>query len=73
VFCLSETAAEPLLWAHYADGHRGIGIEFDATAGFFAVAQQVAYTDQAPVINRLADGPEQILEKSMLTKGTAWA
>jgi Protein of unknown function (DUF2971) len=74
LFCLSETSTDPLLWAHYADGHRGGAcVEFDADAGFFLAAQQVNYTDQAAVINRVIDGPKEILEKSMLTKGSAWA
>jgi len=73
VFCVSESATEPLLWAHYADGHRGIVIEFDAHAGLFAAAQRVIYTDEVPVINRLIDDPKEILEKCMLTKGIAWA
>lgn len=73
VFCLSEVATEPLLWAHYADGHRGIGIEFDPELGLFASAQQVIYSNDAPIINRLVDSSNVILEKSMLTKGVAWA
>ncbi len=73
LFCLSETAEDPLLWAHYADGHRGACVEFDQQSGLFLAAQQVIYTAQAPVINRLVDGANEILEKSLLTKGTAWA
>jgi hypothetical protein len=72
LFSLSETLDEPLLWAHYANGHRGVCIEFDANIGFFQAAQRVSYTNQAPVINRLQDGSSIILEKSMLTKGDAW-
>ncbi|MDD5057737.1 MAG: DUF2971 domain-containing protein [Sideroxydans sp.] len=28
-FCLSATPFEPLMWAHYADGHRGFCIEYE--------------------------------------------
>jgi hypothetical protein len=31
VFCLSETWRSPLMWSHYADEHRGICLEYDAT------------------------------------------
>lgn len=30
VLCLSESSEQTLLWAHYADGHRGVCVEFDA-------------------------------------------
>jgi len=29
VFCLSATPFEPLMWAHYADSHRGFCIEYE--------------------------------------------
>lgn len=73
VFCLSETSIETLLWAHYAAGHRGIAIEFDPSAGLFATTQRVVYGDKVPVINRLEDSPQAMVDKSMLTKGMKWS
>lgn len=72
IFCLTKSSDHPLLWAHYADGSRGICIEFDANVGLFLAAQKVHYTDQIPVINRLVDDREEILKKSMFTKGADW-
>lgn len=71
VFCLSETVTDNQLWSHYADGHRGVAIEFDAGAGLFVTAQKVLYVKSEPVINRLVDG-DTILEKSVLTKSEDW-
>jgi hypothetical protein len=72
VFCLSSTSTQQLLWAHYADGHRGIGVELDPQVGLFTAAQRVVYTDQAPIINRLIDDSRVMLDKSMFTKSSAW-
>ncbi len=35
VFCVAERPDDLLMWAHYADGHRGFVLEFDADAEFF--------------------------------------
>ncbi len=36
VFCLSEAADNLLMWAHYADNHRGVAIQFDTESKFFS-------------------------------------
>ena len=72
VLSLSDSLTENLLWSHYASGHRGIAIEFDASAGLFLTAQQVQYSSTEPVINRLVDDEGQLLEKSVLTKSADW-
>lgn len=35
ILCLSESAENLLMWAHYADSHRGFVIEFDERSPFF--------------------------------------
>lgn len=35
IFCLTEDPMNLLMWAHYADHHRGVVIEFDETHTFF--------------------------------------
>ena len=35
ILCLSESAENLLMWAHYADSHRGFLIEFDEHSPFF--------------------------------------
>ncbi len=36
VLCLTEDSGNTLMWAHYADCHRGVTIGFDAEHAFFA-------------------------------------
>lgn len=73
VFCLSESQEHPLMWAHYAQGHRGVCIEFDANVPPLSLTEPLLYTDQRPVINRLRDSATQIIQKSVLTKSLLWS
>ena len=73
IFSVSVTLTNQLLWGHYADGHRGVVVEFDANSGFFLAAQQVKYTNEQPVINRTQNSQDEILEKSFYTKHEDWA
>lgn len=72
VFCLTDSLENVLMWAHYANGSRGIAIEFDSSQGLFAVAQRVTYSDEPPVINRLQDEWNLLIDKSMLWKSKQW-
>ncbi len=77
ILCLTESCDNLLMWAHYADSHRGFLIEFDADADFFhnqrsghdefGYLRQVVYTEKRPSI---------ILSKMdfsvFLTKGLEW-
>jgi hypothetical protein len=52
VLCFSETRDEPLMWAHYAEEHRGLVIEFDTShEGFMDLGQlcKVEYLAGRPV------------------------
>jgi hypothetical protein len=60
VFCLSESADNLLMWAHYADNHRGVCVEIDTSISFFHSAQlgfnlpnngKVHYLDKRPVLS----------------------
>lgn len=72
ILSLSSSPTVRPLWAHYADSFRGVCIEFDAEQGPFAVAQQVVYTNEPPIIQRLRDSMSDLLKKSMLTKQMEW-
>jgi hypothetical protein len=72
LFCVTESFSNLLMWAHYANGHRGIAIGFDSGQGLFATAQPVTYSDSSPVINRLKDDWALMADKSMLWKSKAW-
>src|SRR5689334_9574201 len=72
VLSLSDTLDEDLLWAHYADGCRGVCVEFDPNKGLFLMAQKVEYTDTTPVLNRIKDGRDGFLTKAVFTKRISW-
>ena len=72
VLSLSATSDEELLWAHYADGCRGVCVEFDPNKGLFLMAQEVQYSDATPAINRIKDDPKDFLTKAVFTKRTLW-
>jgi hypothetical protein len=52
VACFSEKVDDLLMWAHYADGHRGMCLEFDTRYGpFDKMTQKVEYSNHYPVVN----------------------
>ncbi len=79
-YCLSELPDHPLMWAHYADMHRGFSVEFNTEAdrrGYFARAQPVIYSLSRPVVDILwtsaEDTSEEIVDKTFLTKSSDWS
>jgi len=43
ILSLSTVCDHSLLWAHYADSHRGLALAFDSDHSFFADAREVKY------------------------------
>lgn len=79
---VSKTARNTVMWAHYADSHKGvvIGIDFDKV--FYEICRiicglklnQVKYSEQRPRINILTDfeiQPEAFF-RTTLTKSSEW-
>ncbi|MEY2521298.1 MAG: hypothetical protein QOF24_3057 [Verrucomicrobiota bacterium] len=75
IFCLTEDPTNLLMWAHYADHHRGVVIEFDETHTFFNQRKgpqddlrhfrKVNYTDVRPsVFLSLSDAIQVFYTKS---------
>lgn len=51
VLCLSEAPSNILMWAHYADCHRGAVLRFDTLeASSWAVARPVVYREKMPLL-----------------------
>lgn len=73
VMCISEIADDILMWAHYADSHRGICLVFDPNDAFFATAQPVLYREERPRVNPLVHSQEQMLDAAMFTKSKHWS
>lgn len=74
ILSLSEKNDDILMWAHYADSHQGICLEFDAaTEGtFFWESFKVIYQDEYPTVNIMAIGQGEEYTKALLTKSTHW-
>lgn len=74
VFCLTTKPTSLLMWAHYGNKHKGLCLEFDATAEKIWRARRVVYADKLPLANAdLILNPEALLEASLLTKSTEWS
>lgn len=77
VFCLTELRDQILMWAHYADGHQGICLEFQATTQpqiGFLLPCRVDYfpQDRLPEINAYTSSPDDKLKLTCLTKSKHW-
>jgi len=77
VFCLTELRDQILMWAHYADGHQGICLEFQATTRpqiEFLRPHPVHYPqqDRLPEINAYTSSLEDKLKLTCLTKSKHW-
>jgi len=80
VVCLTEKPLDRLMWAHYADSHRGFVAEFwhsdegKSEAGFrvcdtpFGAAVKVDYQPKLPVRKRDTSN----MEEAVLTKHSVW-
>ena len=75
--CFSEEKEHILLWSHYADGHKGICLEFDTSFDPFPKAMKVNYSYNFPLISpmRLLDESDEFDDETMkplLTKYECW-
>lgn len=78
ILCLTESPANLLMWAHYADSHQGFVVEFDVDTPFFDQRKsheddfrhlrKVIYREQRPtlVLSEIEDFT------AFLTKGLDW-
>jgi hypothetical protein len=83
VLCLSRNLNQPLMWAHYADCHRGLMIEFDTSHSAFnkrrsevdefGFLREVRYTDVRPALNYDAISGDQGFQTFALTKSNHWS
>lgn len=68
VYCLSTHADATLMWAHYADNHRGICLEFKCDNEVLGGAMRVNYVDTYPLLDFTCD---PLLP--LITKSGAWS
>lgn len=72
VMCLTEVSTDLLMWAHYADSHRGICLGFSADDGPIAQARPVQYQSERPVLNPVRQTPPEMLSAAIFTKSDHW-
>ena len=73
VFCLAETPASLLMWAHYASSHSGFCIQLlHHDEPFLGRAQKVEYSVTYPCIVYPVDSDDAKVDKWLLTKADCW-
>lgn len=73
VLSLSGTATQELMWSHYADGHSGVALVFDASHGEFALAYRVDYVRERVPLDITSQDLNEVLRATLLSKRAAWA
>ena len=77
MICMSEAATCPAMWAHYADKHRGVALEFEFTDAQMTALFKVDYLNERVVIGPNDDTNDKdirkgIFERMIKTKATCW-
>ena len=72
IVCFSRVRDDILMWAHYADKHKGICFEFDGSDNcqFFGEAQPVEYEDYTQI--PLDKDSKRQMTRVILTKSKHW-
>ena len=65
VYCLTEKPELALMWGHYAGGHTGLCLEFDANSLPFGAATRVEYQKLYPAYDLVDVGYEPLVAKSI--------
>lgn len=72
VYCLCPDVGNLLMWAHYADDHRGICFEFDLRNEVLCGALRCEYLREFPLM-KVYESSEEANLLILLAKGDAWA
>jgi hypothetical protein len=73
IFSLAGNRTHPMLWGHYADGHKGVCIHFSSLEpSIFAAAMKVAYHYDRPVLGIPLPDEGELLRTITLWKGDFW-
>lgn len=72
VLSLSATPIHDLMWSHYADGHRGVALVFDASNSEFALAYQVDYPPERMPLDITCQDLTEVLHATLLSKRDSW-
>lgn len=69
ICCLSKSKSHSLLWAHYADGHKGCCIEVEVTSPI--EPSEVIYVDNMPLLENAHRG-EDAVKRILSYKSSIW-
>jgi hypothetical protein len=74
IYCLCSKHDDPILWAHYADSHKGLCIGFDSQVKPFRGAFGVDYSTEYPTtpFPRIEGEEDALFRKSALGKSIEW-
>ena len=72
VYCMGTRPDCELMWAHYAQKHNGLCLEFVARRTLFSAAMKVFYLTDYPVMD-LTDDTEERNLLPLLAKSAAWS
>ena len=72
VYCLGPDVQNTLMWAHYADSHKGICLEFSTRNDVICCALRVEYRREYPLMRLYSDDPDENLIP-LLTKSDVWS
>lgn len=74
IACFMSNCDNLLMWAHYADSHKGVCLKFDILEDteFFSPAKKVSYTNEYPVYNYLKD-KNDFVKQMFFTKSNEWS
>jgi len=72
VLSLTERPDNMLMWAHYANSHKGYCLEFDATIPPLLLAYRVAYAEQRPTFRVFDPDKADIIARTLLHKAAFW-
>ena len=76
ICCFTEVNDDILMWAHYADRHRGICLELSSMNGLLKAAQPVEYSSEYPALDLEAIVTREELRAAapwMLMKADHWS
>ena len=57
ICCFSKSISSHVLWAHYANSHKGLSYEFDIAGQEVNALMDVVYNNEMPIINEIRKYP----------------
>ncbi|EKK9975525.1 DUF2971 domain-containing protein [Vibrio parahaemolyticus] len=73
IYSLSSKPLSVLMWAHYANNHRGFCLEFSTNNDYFGRAWEVGYVSQIKYLDILDGIDESSAFNALLTKTDDWS